>query len=103
VIDNITTKGKKPKTIIEKEIRKLFDLKNKSYNIQIQWVKSHSGCVGNNFIDQKLELEMDKLIGLMKPEYRDLIVDRVQERYQIKGVFESFSQEFFKALLLSKT
>jgi hypothetical protein len=49
---------------------------------------------------KKLEQEMVKLIGLMKPKYRDLIVDRVQERYQIKGVFESFSKEFFKALLL---
>jgi ribonuclease HI len=100
VIDNITTKGKKPKTEIEQQIRKLFELKNKVHNIQIQWVKSHGDCVGNNLIDQKLEQEMVVLIGNLKPAYFDMITDRVRFIYETKGCFESFSQEFFEKLLL---
>lgn len=99
VIDNITTKGKKPKTEIEQRIRKLFESKNKIYSVQIQWVKSHGECEGNNLIDQKLEQEMVRLIGEMKPEYYNLIVEKVRVRYELKGAFESFSVEFFRLLL----
>jgi ribonuclease HI len=99
VIDNITTKGKNPNTEFESQIRRLFELKNKTYNITIQWVKSHSDNVGNNTIDQKLEREMVRLIHTMEPKYRNLILDRVQIRYQDKGAFESFSTEFFEALI----
>jgi ribonuclease HI len=100
VIDNITTKGKTPKTEVERQIRKLFELKNKVYNIQIHWVKSHSDNLGNNAIDQKLEQEIVRLIHDMQPKYRDMIVDRVRTRYELIGAFESFSVEFFEALLL---
>jgi hypothetical protein len=99
VIDNITTKGKNPNTELERQIRRLFELKNKTYNITIQWVKSHSDNVGNNTIDLKLEQEMVRLIHAMESKYRDLILDRVQTRYQAKGAFESFSVEFFESLL----
>jgi ribonuclease HI len=99
VIDNIATKGKKPKAEIEQQVRKLFESKNKVHNIQIQWVKSHGDCVGNNLIDQKLEQEMVVLIGKMKSEYSNLIVEKVRARYKLKGAFESFSQEFFTSLL----
>jgi ribonuclease HI len=103
VIDNITTKGKKPKTPIERQVRRLFEHKNKSFNITIQWVKSHSDNVGNNAIDQKLEQEMVLLIQAMVPKYRDLIVDRVRTRYEAKGAFESFSVEFFEQLLFDSS
>jgi ribonuclease HI len=99
VIDNITTKGKNPNTEFERQIRQLFELKNKTYNITMQWVKSHSDNEGNNTIDQKLEQEMILLIQAMEPKYRDLILDRVQTRYQAKGAFESFSVEFFTSLI----
>jgi ribonuclease HI len=99
VIDNVTTKGKKPKTEIERQIRRLFELKNKTYDIQIQWVKSHSDNAGNNTIDQKLEQEIVRLIHAMEPKYCDMIVDRVRTRYEFKGAFESFSVEFFEELL----
>jgi ribonuclease HI len=99
VIDNIATKGKKPKTEIEKQVRRLFELKNKTNNITVEWVKSHSECVGNNLIDQKLEQEMIVLISKMKPQYCNLIVEKVRARYKLKGAFESFSGEFFRKLL----
>jgi ribonuclease HI len=99
VIDNITTKGKKPKTKIEQRIRKLFESKNKVYSVQIQWVKSHGECAGNNLIDQKLEQEMVVLISKLKPQHRNLVVERVKSIYQLKVVFERFSQEFFTSLL----
>jgi ribonuclease HI len=99
VIDNITTKGKNPNTEFERQIRRLFEYKNKTHNITMQWVKSHSDNEGNNTIDQKLELEMVRLIQVMEPKYRDLIVDKVQKRYEVKGAFENFSVEFFQQLL----
>jgi ribonuclease HI len=99
VIDNITTKGKNPNTEFEHQIRRLFELKNKTYNITIQWVKSHSDNFGNNTIDLKLEWEIVRLIHNLEPKYRDLIVDKVQKRYEAKGSFESFSVEFFEALI----
>ena len=99
VIDNITTKGKKPKTEIERQIRRLFELKNKVHNITIEWVKSHSSNIGNNIIDNRLEQEMVKLIHAMQPKYRNMIIDRVQTRYESKGAFESFSVDFFEQLL----
>jgi ribonuclease HI len=99
VIDNITTKGKNPNTEFEHQIRRLFELKNKTHNIAMQWVKSHSDNAGNNTIDQKLEREMVRLIHTMEPKHRDLIVDKVQKRYEAKGAFESFSVGFFEALI----
>jgi ribonuclease HI len=101
-IDNITTKGKIPKTEIEKQIRTLFELKNKSYNVQMQWVKSHSDNAGNNTIDQKLEQEIVRLIQLLPSKNRDIIIERVRARYELKGAFESFSDEFFVSLIHSK-
>jgi ribonuclease HI len=103
VIDNITTKGKNPNTEFERQIRRLFELKNKSYNVQMQWVKSHSDNVGNNTIDQKLEREMVRLIHTIEPKHRDLILERVQTRYQAKGAFENFSVEFFESILSKKS
>jgi ribonuclease HI len=102
VIDNITTKGKNPNTEFERQIRRLFELKNKTYSITIQWVKSHSDNFGNNTIDLKLEQELVRLIHAMEPKHLDLIIDRVQTRYQAKGAFESFSVEFFESLLEPK-
>lgn len=101
VIDNITTKGKKPGTEIERQIRRFFEYKNKTHNITMKWVKSHSDSVGNNTIDQRLEQEMVRLIHDMQPKYRDLIVGRIQTRYEAKGAFESFSVEFFEELINS--
>ena len=103
VIDNITTKGKKPKTAIERQIRLFFEYKNQVYNIQMQWVKSHSDNIGNNTIDQKLEQEIVRLIHGMAPKYRDMIIGRIRTRYETKGTFESFSVEFFESLLNSKS
>jgi ribonuclease HI len=99
VIDNITTKGKNPNTEFERKIRRLFELKNKVCNIQIRWVKSHSDNIGNNIIDQKLEQEMCRMIKESKPIHRDMIIEKVQTRYEFKGCFESFSQGFFDELL----
>jgi ribonuclease HI len=99
VIDNITTKRKNPNTEFERQIRQLFEYKNKTHNITMQWVKSHGDNAGNNAIDQKLEREIVRLIHAMQPKYRDLIIDRVQTRYQAKGAFESFSVEFFETLI----
>lgn len=101
VIDNIT-KGRQPKTAIERQVRKLFESQNQSFNIQMQWVKSHCDNIGNNTIDQRLEQEMVRLILEMQPNYRDMIVQKVQTRYEQKGMFENFSQEFFDSLLYKK-
>jgi ribonuclease HI len=98
-LDNISTKNKKVKTEYERSVRKIFELKNKVYNIDIQWVKSHSDSSGNNLIDQKLEQEMVRLIHELPIRKRNEIIDIVQERYDRRGAFESFSVEFFERLL----
>jgi ribonuclease HI len=98
-LDNVTTKGKRPRHSYEIQTRKLFDHKNKFHNIQIHWVKSHSYNAGNNLIDSHLETQMVNLIKQLPAGQRDEIIDIVRERYERRGVFESFSAEFFEGLI----
>jgi ribonuclease HI len=100
--DNLTTKNKRPKYRHEIKLRQFFEQKNKEYKIEIQWVKSHSDNAGNNLIDQKLEQEMARLIKQLPDVERCEVIDIVRERYERKGVFESFSKEFFVGLLSYK-
>jgi ribonuclease HI len=99
LIENVVMHNNRPKSHDELETKALFELKNKKYNIQIQWVKSHSDNVGNNTIDQKLELGIVKLIHELPNSERYTIVDIIKQRYDRKGCFESFSIEFFVGLL----
>lgn len=98
VIDTLKLKNKKLNHHLEFSTRMLFDVKKESYDIDIQWVKSHSQSTGNNIIDQKLEQEMINLINKMNSNIRDIITQRAMERYKFKGCFENFSQDFFDKL-----
>jgi ribonuclease HI len=83
----------------ELAVRNLFDTKNEKYNIQIQWVKSHSDNVGNNTIDAHLEQTMVREINKLPNKKRTEVISVIRERYETKGCFEKFSQGFFDQLL----
>jgi ribonuclease HI len=98
-ISCITAKQPKIKTEYEQSLRTLFETKNQTHNIKMEWVKSHGDNVGNNTIDQKLEQQMIKLIQQLPDSQSQEIISIVQERYHRKGCFEKFSLSFFEELI----
>jgi ribonuclease HI len=99
VIDTLKLKAKKLTHHLEFLTRMQFELIREKYDVDIRWIKGHGESAGNNTIDQKLEQEMVKLIGQLQPNLQKIIVQKVKERYEHKGCFENFSQDFFDELI----
>ncbi len=98
VIHVLTMQHAKINSHLQAKTKNLYMELIKQFKIEIQWVKSHSNCVENNLVDSAIEQQMIKHIAKLPKHLKEQIHLIAWNKYQIKGAFESFSEDFFEEL-----